>query len=111
MTEAELYRRQAMVDHAATTETLAVYAPTVEQSPAIEWLSIPTSTEHTAQLVRKYIAAIEEHPRNFCSCLYRQMPEEDGGGLRRINEDGDCILHSRHGLIEGFFKWLKDGNS
>lgn len=106
--ERELNRRQAIVDHQTTTETLAIYA-TVEEAPAIEWLSIPKM--EIPELVKKYTEALEENPRGFCSCLYRQMPEEDGGGLRRIDEDESCIMHNRQGLVKGFFVWLeKYGN-
>lgn len=117
----ELDRKQAIVDHdnlvkerlAALpdfkdTLTFEVYA-TEEEAPATEWLALPKN--EIPELVKKYTEALEENPRGFCSCLYRQMAPEDGGGLRRIDEDESCIMHNRRGLIQGFFVWLeKYGN-
>jgi hypothetical protein len=108
--QAALYEREmrekveALPDYRGTITTaeIEIVAPVGSQ-----FMGLQINFSDVPGEVRAYVDAIEAQPKAFCSCLWVDKEHPQRGIVpTRIDEDGECILHSRVGLIQGFFVWL-----
>ncbi len=85
-----------------TTADIEIVAPVGSQ-----FMGLQINFSDVPGEVKAYVAAVEDNPKGFCSCLWVDKEHPQRGIVpTRIDEDGECILHSRAGLIQGFFVWL-----
>lgn len=112
----------------ATTQDFRIVAP-VEEASGMEFLSIPKM--RIPEMADQYIAWIEtEVTDKWCKCIWALHPDDTdvnegecricnrpenaihvehsyrGRRKRRVEEHPQCPVHTRVGLVLGFFEWL-----